>query len=346
MSSNSTWIGIAGSATAKGSVGYTLGSTVQHLHLWNCGNPKSLQAACVVTGSLNGLALHAGLGTSVAIITGVQHKAQLNGLVSSGWDFAIDVGGKIGDAIKTASRSPSILKAVLEYQKSADLATWLASESGKTAVNSMTGDFGLANGTPCFEIFSTPAGAGLGAGVWYENQTLSLCGSGLAWENVTINWRLVKHRDSIWLQMRNIPEKDGEELGVIGKQFHTLYPDGLVTLGQPKGSILGDARVVVRNGCIHEIDTAARLVGSPPEGGGINLSAREIGHVSNFPYVKNQFIDWDSVMRLGFRLQGEKKVLWQSGDATEVFFSLATERWNAHPGSRRLDKGELHYWTQ
>ncbi len=350
MSLRTTWVGVAVSATAKISVGYTLGNTQQYIHLYNCENPRWLHQPCTIVGKLNGLAAHAALGTSVAVITGVSHKALLEGLVSTGYDFAFDVGGRAGETVKTAARAPSLVDALKEAYNKKNMIEWLLSEAGKSAVNGVTGDLSLANGKPSFALWGTPVGAGLGVGVWYETQTLHLAGTRLAWDQAQIRWRLVKSGDSLWLQMQGIPEADGVELTVVGKEFHTLYPDGRVRLGQPGSRNLGtaNATAVVRDGMIHEKSNVAGMVGKPPPGGGINLSSRSVDYVTDFPYTTAVPIDKKDYLDLGFRLVKDKRTVWESGDSTRVHFSLmAAQNWsNANRGSTRLDKQETHYWTQ
>ena len=94
---STTWVGVAFGVNATVAVG--VGQNI--VCFVNMARTQETMF-CGITGVKLGAAIHASVGYSIAIMTGVKSIKDVNGVKSSGVDFAADFGAKYGSMIKTS----------------------------------------------------------------------------------------------------------------------------------------------------------------------------------------------------------------------------------------------------
>jgi hypothetical protein len=145
-----------------------------------------------------GAVAHGGAGLLVGYMSGVRDAKVVKGLKSSGVDFELDVGARLGAVAKSA-RLKKVREALLKASESRKLARGnihnaaerrAKAELGKQYANLVNGDLSADMSGRKFLVLSTPAGAGFGAGVFYEWQSVYTLG-GSAWAYAKPKWRLL-----------------------------------------------------------------------------------------------------------------------------------------------------------
>ena len=272
MSLKTTWVGLAGGAGAT-----VIGGIASHyVHFVNMGNTNA-RIHAGVSGLRLGAAAHIGGNASLAIMTGVSKRADVRGLKSSGLDFAVDLGAKWGDIIKGGGRAAQGLKMLQKVSDIPTLKLWAKSEAGKSFVNGLTGDLSLSHKKPSFAMFSIPfAGAGVGAGIWYEWQKVIALGGAQAWNFFKPRWRLHKHMGNLWLQIGNVPEVDGKSL-IVNFREDVWGHDTSLEVKEP--FLKGWSTVIsgtVKDHFLYEDAKSGAPVKNAPPGGGLNLSWRTL----------------------------------------------------------------------
>lgn len=321
---NKTWLGIAvggGAAVLYGKAGYIL----QFVNLDHANNTVS----CTVGGVRVGAALHASCGVSFALMTGVGSPKDLEAVTGSGFDFAADLGGRFAEIAKLGGRAGSAVAdgvaSLNKIQTIADLKAFLGTERGKVFINSITGDFAPSNSTPSLFMFGTPVGAGIGAGIWYEWQEVYEVGAMSAWACVPLCWRLVNFNGSLWLQIKDIPAKDGSKITVFGKQF-SWGIDGVIHFAEPKGIAQTSGATqrysshtagIVMNNRLEEDPAFQKGRGASPPGGGINLSVRSLGAVQSV-FGSLTSIPVDSTFDMGLGIRFEENLVWESYESAKL----------------------------
>ena len=272
MSSRTTWLGLAGSAGTT----VVIGGSVSYVGFVNMENPQATMQ-CGVSGMRLGAAAHLGGNISLAIMTGVSGKSNVSGLKSGGVDFAVDIGAKWGDTLKVGGRTAQVLKLLGKVDDLPKLKVWANSERAKIAINALTGDLELSHTKPSFAMFSVPfAGAGVGAGVWYEWQSIHAFDGARAWNFFKPVWRLYKHMGQIWLQMGNIPAEDGTTI-IVNFREGVWGRDKSLEVTEP--FLDGTSSVIagtVQDNLLVEDDQSAPIARNAPPHGGLNLSKRTL----------------------------------------------------------------------
>lgn len=323
MDLNKTWLGIAiggGASAIYGKSGYIL-------QFLNCAHPTS-QVSCVVGGVRAGLAIHANCGVSFALLTGVGGPKDLERAQGGGYDFAIDLGIRFGDIVKSGGYiGMAIEDGIKELNRlfyTTDLAAWIGSERGKAFINALLGELSPSNTVPTLCMFGTPAGAGLGAGIWYEYQSVYEVGAMSAWACVPLAWRLHHYGGDLWLQVKDIPAKDGSEIIFFGKEF-CYGLDGVMHFAEPKRIRHSPSDIVsyktyssgiVIGNKLQEKPSFQKGRGAPPPDGGINLSLRSLQSSRGLFY--NSDITSGSTMNMGIGIRFDGQLVWESYTSTQV----------------------------
>ncbi len=272
MSNRTTWVGLAGGAGVT-VVGGISASYVKFINLQN----TKARMDCGVSGKRLGAAIHVGGNASLAIMTGVSSRANVRGLTSSGVDFAVDLGAKWGDILKAGGRAAQGLKMLAKVSDLPTLRLWAGSEAGKALVNGITGDLSLKHNKPSFAMFSIPfAGAGVGAGIWYEWQKVVAFDGARAWNFFKPRWRLIKHMGKLWLQMVQIPSEDGTTV-IVNFREDVWGHDTTLEVKEP--FLKGWSTVIsgtVKNNCLYEDKSNGNVGKNAPPGGGLNMSWRNL----------------------------------------------------------------------
>ncbi len=315
MSLQGMWLGVAGGGGA-----IVAGGIAGHMaYLVNCAAPSNSHMQCVVTSTRAGIAAHAGVSASIVVMSGINSAQDLTGLSSSGTDFVLDLGAKWGNAIKGGGRVAQAAKTLCMVDDFTDIQKYVAGEPGKALINWLAGDLELSATKPSFAMLGTPFGAGVGAGVFYEWQNVYVPGSSEAWYYAPINWRLIWHKDQLWIQIRNIPADDDTQLTIMGKCF-SYGLDGVVDL-YPKSKTLRNkthSTGVVQKGKLMEDASSPGLAKAAPPGGGINLSARNIQGVRGiFSFSP---IQGNSSLPFGLALLKDNETVWQSKASSPLEF--------------------------
>lgn len=318
MSIQGMWLGVAGGGGA-----IFVGGVAGHMaYLVNCAAPSNSHMQCVVTSARAGLAAHAGVGASIVVMSGINSSQDLTNLTSQGTDFVFDLGAKWGAAIKGGGRIAQAAKCLCMADDFTDVQKYVAGEPGKALINWLAGDLELSATNPSFAMLGTPFGAGVGAGVFYEWQNVYTAGSSEAWYYAPINWRLKRHNNQYWIQVRNIPADDGTKLVIMGKCFE-LGPDGVVDL-YTSNRTLGRRNYstgIVEKGKLIEDPSSPGAAKSAPPGGGINLSARNIMGVRNILSFRSIRPNSSLPFGLALRLENkEQELVRQSKTSTTLEF--------------------------
>ena len=315
MSMRKTWVGIAGG----GGVSLIGGIASHYIKFINMENTNA-EMTCGVSGLRLGAVAHIGGGASLAIMTGVSTRADVRGLKSSGVDFAVDLGAKWGAMIKAGGWAARGLKALNTVSDLPKLRLWAGSEAGKGFVNFLTGDLDLSDAKPSFAMVGTPAGAGLGAGVWYEWQKVTAFDGARAWDFFKPYWRLHTHMGEHWLQMVQIPAEDGTSLIVNFREDVWGY-DNSLDVREP--FLDGTSSVIsgiVKDQCLHEDPSNVAALKNAPPGGGLNLSWRTLAGRWTRDGVKP--IEGNTKMGVGLDVATDGKTVWETKD----YITITTDR--------------------
>ncbi len=219
------WLGVAG-----GGFGFSLigGMGAYQLNLWNMAG-GNVPLRVLVFGKRLGLTAQAEAAHAVCFLSGVPSPNSFTEIKSSGVDWALALGLKADSLVKGGSKAA---KAVAEIATSTG--NWASHEGAKKAVQGLMGDFSTSSSSPSFVLLPTPVAVAVGAGIWYEWQTMTKVGTDIAWEYVTPVWSLENAGQKVILKMHNIPEADGATLN-----FHirekVFGSDNLISFANREG---------------------------------------------------------------------------------------------------------------
>lgn len=200
------WIGLAGGGAGGGLI---LGGGAFYLDLMNLNSVAEPDLHVVVICKRVGAMAHIAGQHAIALLVGVSAEHEVEGLTSSGVDFAFDVGFKIGDAIKSGGKLAKLINMVVTASGKA-----AQQEAGKKLTQELMGDLAVDKRGRAFYMITTPAGAGLGGGLWYEWQEIVALGGRKAWSNAPPKWKLENRGNQVYLVMKDIPEQDGASFEV------------------------------------------------------------------------------------------------------------------------------------
>ena len=204
---NTTWIGLMGGGIS-GSFGG--GGSVYQLDVWNMGGGVRLPARVMITGWRAGLVAQLGTSHALLIVTGCSTAKEMEGATSTGLDWELAAIIKAGSIAKTGAKIFQQVAANV----AADLANWALHESAKRLVQWAMDDLGVVKPGKQFNLLPTPLGVGVGAGIFYEWQTLHLLSGNVGWQHFSPKWNMEVVKGNVRLQLYNIPEQDGEKVRI------------------------------------------------------------------------------------------------------------------------------------
>ena len=208
-----TWLGLLGGGVS-GSI--VAGGSVYQIDLWNLGG-QSLPVRVLITGKRLGIVAEASNCLAMLLVTGCRTAAEMDGITSSGIDWELAIGLKGSALVKTGAK----LVTAVAARAAADATNWAVHESSKRLAQWMMDDLGVVQSGKQFNLLPTPLGIGVGAGIFYEWQTLSVMKGKIGWQHISPKWYAEKSGDSVRLQMYDIPEQDGTQvqLGIARDAF-------------------------------------------------------------------------------------------------------------------------------
>lgn len=255
------WLGKLGGGFSVAVVG---GFSAYQANLWNMAG-GNVPMPVIVTGARLGAVANTDAGHAIILVTGVKGPDSFTEIKSSGVDWALNIGGKADAVVKSSGKAASAL-----WKAASSAGNWAAQESAKKGVQALMGDFNAAASTPSFIILPSPMAVGIGAGIFYEWQTLSKLGSDVAWKYVKPMWRLKSEQGGLRLMVDPIPEKDNQRIAihlhkkVFGSDDILLFKSR--SGAHPSSTLFG----IVKNGRLHDQNGNE----------GINLSAHPIAGVT------------------------------------------------------------------
>ncbi len=182
------------------------GGSIYQIDVWHMGgNP--LPARALVKGRRLGLVAEVGTAHAALLVTGCQTAKEMDKITSSGLDWEFAIGLKGSNIVKTGSKLFKILA-----EASLTTADWAMHESSKRFVQWAMDDLGVVQDGRQFNLIPSPLSIGLGAGLFYEWQTLHLAGGKIGWQHISPKWRVYNKDGDVWLEMEDVPEQNGEQI--------------------------------------------------------------------------------------------------------------------------------------
>jgi hypothetical protein len=230
--STGSWLGYFGGGFSVSLIG---GGSAYQMNLWNTGG-GAVPMPVLVTGMRAGIVAQAETGHAFCYVYGVKDPADFKELKSQGFDWCFSVGGKADAVAKGGSKAWKLLKTA-----SKSSGNWAAQESAKKGIQALTGDFDINDKGPGFILLPSPLAVGLGAGVFYEWQTLRKVGTDVAWRYVKPTWYVHHDGKALRLYMYNIPEADGKTIA-LQLLIDVFGADDIMTFKNGKKNVLGTVR--------------------------------------------------------------------------------------------------------
>ncbi|HRH45225.1 MAG TPA: hypothetical protein PKY82_26540, partial [Pyrinomonadaceae bacterium] len=198
---STTWLGLLGGGISGSIIG---GGSIYQIDLWHMGgNPLPVRA--LVTGKRVGIMAEASTAMAALVVTGCQNGKDMDGITSSGIDWEFAVGLKGSAIVKTGAK----LFKTLAADATAKAVNWAAHESAKRFVQWTVDDLGVVLPGKSFNLLPSPISIGIGAGIFYEWQTLNLLGGKIGWKHLSPNWTASNYQGGVYFQLLDIPEQDG-----------------------------------------------------------------------------------------------------------------------------------------
>ncbi len=261
MEYSDKWLGKLGGGLGASVVA---GFSVCQAEVWSMAGGR-VPMRVLITGKRLGLTANAEAGHYIVLVTGVRSPSCFHEIKSKGVDWVLTIGGKADAVVKSTGK---LGRALWSASKSAG--NWAAQESAKKAVQGAMGDFNLPTKEPGFILLPTPLATGLGAGLYYEWQTLVKLGDDIAWEYVKPNWWLEVNQRNVLLHMDSIPEQDDVTIPLQITQ-KVFGPDNILRFSNRiNGPLTTVIRANVKRGRLY--DTNGTM--------GVVLSDRQIGGVT------------------------------------------------------------------
>jgi len=239
---NTTWLGLLGGGVSGSIIG---GGSVYQIDLWHMGgNP--LPARVLISGKRLGAVAQLGTGLAALLVTGVRSANELDGLTSSGLDWELSLGLKASAIAKSGTK----LFNTLVKKAAGEAANYAFDETAKRFVQWAVGDLGIVKPGKQFNLIPSPVAFGVGAGIFYEWQTMRLLSGNVGWQHISPKWSIEQFNGQVRLQMLDIPEQNGTEvkLGFAVSEFgidpHIRWAKkaGNGRLGRNKMHIIGYAQ--------------------------------------------------------------------------------------------------------
>jgi len=246
---DTTWVGFLGGGVS-GSI--IAGGSIYQIDLWHMGgNP--LPVRVLVTGKRVGLVAELGTAAAMLIVTGCRSGKDMDGITSSGIDWEFSVGLKGSALVKTGAKLFKIAVA----QATSALVNWAAHESTKRLVQWTMDDLGIVKSGKQFNLLPYPLALGLGAGIFYEWQTLQFLSGKIGWQHISPKWSIETSGNNIRLQLFDIPEQNGAQV-LLGIAISEWGFDPYIRWKKKKGNVRISRRHEYQiigyayNGCIFE----------------------------------------------------------------------------------------------
>ncbi|MGL4238596.1 hypothetical protein [Tabrizicola sp.] len=270
MDYSDKWLGIAGGGFSGSAI---IGGSVYQLTMWNMGgDPVPVQA--LITGGRIGVSLQVDAGHAVCLLTGVKNLRVQSKVESSGIDWGLSVGAKIDSLLKGSGELVKL---------AAKGGNWAGQEAAKAIVQKEMGDLDIFSKTKAdFVLIPTPASVGIGAGLWYEWQTMRPVGGDQTWRYLKPKWRVTSNAGRLLLRMTDIPEPDGTPI-VLRVLFDRFGPDttAIWSSSQPHRSLRSGNPNILGYVYGGKLYPSQRAVGDLDDG--IDLSERvQIGSVTGW----------------------------------------------------------------
>lgn len=202
---STTWLGKAGAGFSGSLIG---GGSVYQLNMWNMAGGQ-VPIPVLIVGKRVGLSAQVDMGHCVCLMTGVSGPHAFSEIRSRGVDWALSLGKNVDSVVKSSGQVGQLFLDAARHT-----GNWAAQESAKKAVQAVMGDFTIRPSGPSFTLLPTPLSVGIGAGIFYEWQTLTQVGSDVAWRYVKPDWWLENSGGGVTLHMSSIPEKDDSQIGL------------------------------------------------------------------------------------------------------------------------------------
>lgn len=204
LDAETTWLGLLGGGVSGSIVG---GGSIFQIDLWHMGgNPLPVRA--LVTGTRFGVMAELGTALAALLVKGCKDGKEMEGLTDSGidWEFAV---GLKGSAI---AKSGAKFFELMASDAAAEVVKWAAHEPAKRFVQWAMDDLGIVKPGKAFHLIPYPLQLGIGAGIFYEWQTLNLLGGKIGWQKISPRWSVENVGGDVWFQLLDIPEQDGEQV--------------------------------------------------------------------------------------------------------------------------------------
>ena len=198
-----TWVGFLGGGVS-GSI--IAGGSIYQIDVWNMGG-KALPARVLIKGKRLGIVAEAGTSLAMLIVTGCRTAEDMDGITSSGLDWELSLGLKGSALVKTGTK---LFKAAAAHA-AAKMVNWAVHESAKRLVQWAMDDLGVVKSGKQFNLLPSPVAFGIGAGIFYDWQTLHLLGGKIGWKYISPKWSVETYNGNVRLQLFDIPEQDARK---------------------------------------------------------------------------------------------------------------------------------------
>lgn len=201
---DTTWVGLLGGGVSGSVLG---GGSIYQIDLWHMGGDP-LPVRALVKGKRVGVVAEVGTAFAALIVTGCRKGKEMDGITSSGIDWELAVGLKGSAIVKTGAK----LFQAMAAQAAAKSFNWAVHESTKRFVQWTMNDLGIVQSGKQFNLLPSPISFGIGAGIFYEWQTLNLLGGKIGWQYISPCWTAENFQGGVYFQLLDVPEQDGELL--------------------------------------------------------------------------------------------------------------------------------------
>ena len=200
---DTTWVGLLGGGVSGSIIG---GGSIYQIDLWHMGG-LPLPVRALVTGKRFGVVAELTTAFAALVVTGCRTGKDMDGITSSGIDWELAVGLKGSAIVKTGAK---LFKTMA--QTAAKGVNWATHESAKRFVQWTVDDLGVVLPGKAFNLLPSPVSFGIGAGIFYEWQTLNLLGGKIGWQHLSPSWTVENYQGGVYFQLLDIPEQDGERI--------------------------------------------------------------------------------------------------------------------------------------
>ncbi|MEZ5429080.1 MAG: hypothetical protein R2747_22730 [Pyrinomonadaceae bacterium] len=198
---DTTWLGLLGGGVSGSILG---GGSIYQIDLWHMGGDP-LPVRALVTGKRVGVVAEVSTAMAALVVTGCRTGKEMDGITSSGIDWELAVGLKGSAIVKTGAK----LFKVVAAEAAAKSVNWAVHESAKRFVQWTMNDLGVVQSGKQFNLIPSPLSLGVGAGIFYEWQTLKLLGGKIGWQHISPTWNVENFDGGVYFQLLDIPEQDG-----------------------------------------------------------------------------------------------------------------------------------------